>query len=92
MMLIDFEDSFLFYQNRTKKIAQRFYSKINYSFEQIKKNPEIYPISDYNIRKYIVKGFPFVIYYTINLFQIRIIAIFHNSRNPEIWKDRENNL
>lgn len=37
-----------------------------------------------------IEKFPFLIHYTINEIEktILIFAVFHTSRNPEIWKNR----
>jgi len=60
----------------------------NLNFENIKKNPKSFPIAYKNIGKYAIKKFPFVIYYQIVGSIIRVIAIFHSSRNPETWSER----
>ncbi len=57
-------------------------------FEHIKQKPNSFPIVHKDLRKYIVKKFPFVIYYRIIDLKIQVIAIFHTSRNPEIWNER----
>ena len=61
---------------------------INLGIENIKQNPNSYPIAHADIRKYTIKKFPFIIYYRIKDSVIQIIAVFHNSRNPEIWNKR----
>ncbi len=33
-----------------------------------------------------MKIYPYIIYYQIKEVVVRVIAIFHTSRNPEIWK------
>lgn len=85
---IDFDKSYEYYFKDNSKIADRFFKKINLSFEEIKQNPHAFSIAHKDIRKYIVKKFPFVIYYQVVSSAIRVIAIFHTSRNPEIWNER----
>lgn len=85
---VDFDKSFEFYFEDSPKVADTFFKQINHSFENIIQNPNSFPIAYKDARKYIVKKFPFVIYFRIADDIIQIIAIFHTSRNPEIWNER----
>lgn len=85
---VDFDKSFEFYSKDSTKVADAFFKQINLGFENIKQNPKSFPIAHKDIRKYVVKKFPFVIYYRIVRTLIQVIAIFHTSRNPEIWNER----
>ncbi len=84
----DFDKSFEFYYEDSPKVANTFFKQINLCFESIKQNPKSFPVAHKDVRKYVVKKFPFVIYYQIIDTVIQIIAIFHTSRNPEIWNER----
>lgn len=84
----DFDNAFEYYNNESFKVADKFFQCINVSMEIIKKSPFSYEETFMSIRKFTVKKFPFVIYYQIVDTTIRIIAIFHTSRNPKIWTER----
>ena len=85
---VDFDKSYEFYYEDSSKVAETFFNQINLCFENIKQNPKSFPIAHKDLRKYVVKKFPFVIYYRILDTEIQVIAIFHTSRNPEIWNER----
>ncbi len=84
----DFESSYNYYASVSETVADNFFKQTNESFEQILKNPEIYPKIYKNIRRYVLKKFPFVVYFQIENEIIKVIALFHTSRNPEIWMQR----
>ena len=84
----DFDKLYEFYYDGSSKVAETFLDRINLCFENIKQNPNSFPIIHKDLRKYVVKKFPFVIYYRIIDTVIQVIAVFHTSRNPEIWNDR----
>jgi len=84
----DFDKSYDYYASKSKNIANNFYKQIDINLEKISENPFLYPLSQKDVRRYVMKKFPFVIYYQIKELTISVIAIFHTSRNPEIWKDR----
>jgi len=77
----DFDKSYEFYFEDSPKVADTFY-------KHIRLNPSSFPIAYKDVRKYVVIKFPFVIYYRIVDVSIQVIAIFHTSRNPEIWNER----
>lgn len=85
---VDFDKSYKFYYQDSPQVADAFFKQINLGFEDIKQNPESFPVAYKDIRKFVIKKFPFVIYYRKVDTQIQVIAIFHTSRNPEIWNDR----
>lgn len=84
----DFNKSYEYYYEDNPKVADAFYISINHCFEIIKQNPNTFPIAYKNVRKYVIKKFPFVVYYRIVDEVIQVIAIFHTSRNPETWNER----
>jgi plasmid stabilization system protein ParE len=85
---IDFNDAYEYYYDESPNVADAFFQRINASFEIIKKSPLLFQDIHNTLRKFTVKQFPFVIYYQIVGCSIKIIAIFHSSRNPIIWKER----
>ena len=62
---VDFDKSYEFYFEDSPKVADTFFKQINIGFENIKENPKSFPIVHKYVRKYVVKKFPFVIYYRI---------------------------
>jgi plasmid stabilization system protein ParE len=84
----DFDSSYSFYYDENPRLANQFFQRINTSLESIKISPHTFPVVHKNLRKYKVKTFPFVIYYQIDGFEVKVEAIFHTSRNPEIWNER----
>jgi toxin ParE1/3/4 len=84
----DFENSYEYYYDDSPKLADTFFRLINTSLETIKKTPLSFPEIHKSLRKFCVEKFPFVIYYQVVDYTIKVIAIFHTSRNPKIWTER----
>jgi len=84
----DFDNSYNYYFEHSPKVADDFFQRISISFENIKTIPFSFPEVYKNVRKFTVKKFPFVIYFQVEEYAIKVIAIFHTSRNPEIWNVR----
>ncbi|MFT3739900.1 MAG: type II toxin-antitoxin system RelE/ParE family toxin [Breznakibacter sp.] len=71
---IDFDKSYEYYSEENPKVADFFFRQINLSLENLKQHPTSFPIAYKDIRKYVVKKFPFVIYYQVTDSIIRVIA------------------
>jgi len=61
---------------------------IDDAIQEIKRNPELYPIEFENYRKKVLRRFPFKIVYEIFEDNIYILAVFHSRRNPEQFQSR----
>ncbi len=84
----DFENSYQFYFGDIPKVANAFYQSVNNSLATIRSTPFSFPVVHRGLRKYTIKKFPFIIYYQVSENTIKVLAIFHTSRNPRIWKKR----
>jgi len=85
---IDFDSSYEYFYDENPKVAETFFQRINISLKNIKRAPLSFPVVHKTLRKYTVIKFPFVIYYQVEEFVIKVIAIFHTSRDPKIWNER----
>lgn len=84
----DFDKSYQYYYLENPKVAESFLRQINLGLDRIKQNPYFYQVIHKEIRKYVIRKFPFIIYYQIASSVIKVVAFFHTSRNPEIWNER----
>lgn len=71
----------------TKKFSSDFRNKINL----IKENPQSFEIKYENYRIIFLDTFPYGIHYEFFEAEscIKIYAVFHTSRNPQIWQERK---
>ena len=75
------------YELQQKGLGKRYTNQVKKQINALKKNPYIFSIKYKEIRCKKIDKFPFLIHYKINeeLKTVNIFAIFHTSRNPEIW-------
>ena len=88
--LNDLREVVVWYNNVSNNLGLRFHKQVKSQINSLKKNPHTYSIRYSDTRCLLVKKFPFIIHYLINeeSFTVEIYAIFHTSRNPQIWKSR----
>lgn len=85
----DLEDALDYYLEETFSTAQKFFDAYLEILDRIANNPFQFPKAKGKIRKArFSKPFPYNAYFFIDDEIIFITAIFHDKRNPKIWKER----
>ncbi len=84
----DLDESIKHYEEIDKNLKEKFIKELDFTFNQIKLNPKLYPLVTTYSHKKVMQKFPYIVYYTIYDNTINILAIFHTSRNPYTLKKR----
>lgn len=77
------------YERREPGLGIAFRKSVENLISSIQKRPLTFPVvhrSDVRTAK--VKRFPYTIFFAVQTDRILIFSIFHNSRNPMIWRGR----
>jgi plasmid stabilization system protein ParE len=85
----EFFDAISWYDHQRKGLGAEFLLCIDESIERIKSNPQMYPVVHKQIRRIVVRRFPFAVFFEDKESEIRIIGIFHSRRDPDYWKSRK---
>ena len=75
------------YNNQLKGLGSQFKKQTKFQINSLKNNPLGFAIRYKNYRCLLIKKFPFLIHFNVEESNkvVNIYAIFHTSRNPEIW-------
>lgn len=86
--LNDIQETFEWYEMQLKGLGLRYKTQTKKQINSLKKDPYLFSIKYNEIRCRKIEKFPFLIHYLINenTKTVTVFAIFHTSRNPEIWK------
>jgi plasmid stabilization system protein ParE len=84
----ELKDSFMWYEVQSKGLGFDFFRCVDATISSISCSPLMYPEVHKNIRRALIRKFPFEIFYIIAESKIIILAVFHASRNPKHWKAR----
>jgi toxin ParE1/3/4 len=85
----ELQDATIWYDHQRKGLGAEMFLCVDESIARILDNPLQYPMIHKNIRRTVVRRFPFAIFFEVDENEIRIIAIFHSRRNPDRWKSRQ---
>ncbi len=58
------------------------------TIEVVRRNPEQFPRVDGEVRRALVRRFPYAVLYLAAPESVAIIAVFHTSRYPAGWQER----
>jgi plasmid stabilization system protein ParE len=81
-------ESARFFDEKSAGLGSDLITAIQESTRRIAKFPESGPIEKWNIRKCLVRGFPFTLLYEAGQDQIYIVAVMHQHRRPGYWASR----
>ncbi|MCH7399827.1 type II toxin-antitoxin system RelE/ParE family toxin [Belliella sp. DSM 107340] len=86
----DIQEAALWYNSRSNGLGKRFTDEVREKVKLIKKNPYATNVRYHKVRTAVLNFFPFIIHYSIDEANKNIVisAVFHTSRNPELWKNR----
>jgi toxin ParE1/3/4 len=89
--LAEFElnDAAVFFESKTAGLGVRFLSAVQKAVAEINQHPEASPIILQQVRRKVVRKFPYSILFTVKPDHIRILAIAHQKRRPFYWRGRK---
>ena len=84
----EFDEAFDYYDLQRPGLGFAFVAEVQRVFDRIAINPVMHQTAFADIRKGVVRRFPFNIFYRPHSDRVEVIAVFHTSRDPSIWQRR----
>jgi plasmid stabilization system protein ParE len=84
----DIREAYLWYEEQRFGLGEDFLLCVEEGLAKIQRNPEMYPIVHKDIRRILIRRFPFGIFYIATSERLVILAVLHGRRDPKRWKDR----
>jgi plasmid stabilization system protein ParE len=84
----EFDDAFDWYEQQRPGLGVDFVTQVQETFDRISATPERYAQIFHDIRRVVVRRFPYSIFYKVEAQQVVVLAVFHSRRNPRIWQER----
>lgn len=83
----EFDEALDWYEQHAGSGAA-FVARIREVLTRIGQMPESHAVVRNDVRRAVVRRFPFSIYYRIRPDRVEVIAVFHTSRDPSEWQTR----
>ena len=84
----DLAEARAFYEGRRGGLGDEFLESFEDTLRSIETSPEAFSVVHRQLRRTLMRRFPFSVYYRIEGGEPVIIAVFHSRRNPKDWKSR----
>lgn len=78
-----------FYEERGAGLGHRFLDAMDTSLDMLRQSPLLGCSDECGRRKWLIRGFPYMIIYRLEGVFLHILAIAHTSRRPSYWETRE---
>ena len=86
--LQEYLDGVSYYAQISPHLAEAFILDAEGAIERILTHPRAWPVLEDDVRRCLLKRFPFAIYYCIENAVITLYAFMHTSRQPGCWQSR----
>lgn len=80
--IAEFDEAFDWYDAQRPGLGTEFLTEIQAVFDRITKSPEAHPVLLADIRKVVVRRFPYLVFYRVRADHIEVLAVFHSKRDP----------
>ena len=84
----DVQKGYLWYESRRFGLGEDFLLMLEESYARIVSNPQHYPIIYQNVRRKLIRRFPYSIFFIQHTDKIIVLAVLHTRQSPKIWQKR----
>jgi len=84
----DIIEAYTWYEERRIGLGEEFLSCVDACIQAICRAPELYAIAHESYRRGLIRRFPYSIFYEYVNDTVSVYCVFHNSRNPQKWRER----
>lgn len=87
--LAELENAKAYYEKKLPGLGSRFFDTVEHGLRAISRFPAVHPPhGKTDLRKRVLRRFPYTIYFLESETLIWIVALAHQRRRPDYWKNR----
>jgi toxin ParE1/3/4 len=76
------------YESRHTGLGVEFVGCVDAAITDIGEHPERHPTVHGDVRRRLVRRFPYGVFYLVASDRVVVLAVFHSSRDPILWQSR----
>jgi plasmid stabilization system protein ParE len=85
---VEVVEAVLFYEERGPGLGDRFLRDFNAAVAEIQEAPGRWRVIEDGVRRFLMRRFPYGVYYRIEGDNLHILVVKHHSRHPDYWRYR----
>ncbi len=85
---LDIQATAVWYEDQRFGLGVRFLSELDLVLRRIENNPRQFPQLEGEVRRALLRHFPYGVYFIGESHDIVVLAVLHLHREPDMWKSR----
>lgn len=85
---VEIEEAARWYESESAGLGRAFLQVLESVLDHVAESPRQFPIVHVDIRRALLKRFPYGVFFRIQPRSIRILAVLHLARHPGRWQSR----
>ncbi len=86
---LDIQAATLWYEDQQSGLGVDFLNELERVFQRISENPQQFPQLEHTVRRALLHRFPYGVYFLVEAQDVKILAILHLHRAPDMWSSRK---
>ena len=82
------QEAYDWYEAQRKGLGTEFRDELQETLDRILVNPNQYPAVHRNVRRALMRRFPYGVFYVVEAQRTVVLAVFHARRDPTGWRSR----
>jgi plasmid stabilization system protein ParE len=88
----EFEEQVRYLDEQSPGLGDRFIQDLEAAIRVVREHPESGALVSSNVRKWVLRVFPFNVYYVDSSSEVIIVAVAAHRRRPRYWRNRPRNM
>lgn len=88
----DLTEAFIWYEDKRRGLGFDFLLQVDAGLRFVVRNPEINAPAYKEVRRHIIKRFPYKIIYLVESHKVIVLGVIHGKRSPDVMKRRIENI
>src|SRR5215211_6964529 len=84
----ELDDAISWYESRREGLSQDFSIAVELELERVASSPNQFARVRKEVRRAVLRRFPYSIYFVVEQLQVVVLAIFHAKRSPQHLENR----
>jgi plasmid stabilization system protein ParE len=84
----DLETAASWYEAQERLLGLRFWGAVDDTIARAAESPSHFPVINKGVRRALVSGFPYAIFFKATDSNVLVLAIVHLRRHPDTWRRR----
>jgi plasmid stabilization system protein ParE len=85
---LDIQAAAVWYEDQQAGLGTRFLDELDLVFQQIAGSPLQFPRLEGEVRRALLRRFPYGVYFLAESEEVKVLAVLHLHRQPDMWKSR----